>query len=118
MNYFSDDELKCSHCGELVFDEEFRRLLNSVRANCGFALPVSSGYRCHHHPIEAAKSKPGTHALGKAVDIAVSGDKAFTLIKVAMDLGIQRIGVQQVGTARFIHLDVCSELPSPTVWSY
>jgi len=118
MNYFSDDELKCKHCGGLVFDDGFRRLLNVIRADCGFALPVASGYRCPEHPIEVAKEEPGAHTAGKAVDIAVSGEKALRLIEVALQHGVKRVGVSQKGSHRFIHLDVDTDLPSPAIWSY
>jgi len=118
MKYFSDDELKCKHCGGLVFDDGFRRTLDAIRADCGFALSVSSGYRCPDHPIEAAKDEPGAHASGKAVDIAVRGEKALRLIEVALAHNISRIGVNQKGDSRFIHLDADTDLPNPAIWSY
>lgn len=120
MTYFSDDELKCTHCGGLVFDDGFRRLLDDVRADCGFALPVSSGYRCPDHPIEVAKDEPGVHTSGKAVDIQVSGWKAHRLLQVAMQRGIVRVGINQSGphSKRFIHLDNDRDFPNPVIWSY
>jgi hypothetical protein len=120
MNYFSDDELRCKcGCGELEFDEKFRRTLNSIRHDCGFPLPVTSGYRCPEHPIESAKDKPGAHSFG-AVDIAVYGERAYTLVAVAMKHGVERIGINQRGDygKRFIHLDNVRGLPSPTIWTY
>lgn len=125
-NYFSKEELACKHClaqGKSVddsyfFDGEFIELLNRIRADCGFALPVSSGYRCARHPIEAAKKRPGAHSSGRAVDIAVSGNLAYKLISVAIAHGVPRIGVNQKGDSRFIHLDWDVTLPGPTVWSY
>lgn len=118
MNYFSDDELKCQHCGGLVFDDEFKRILNGIRHDCGFALPVSSGYRCPDHPIEVAKESAGAHCSGKAVDIAVSGQKAFRLLQVAIQHNVPRIGINQKGKSRFIHLDNDLDLPYPRIWSY
>lgn len=126
-NYFSKEELACKHCLEAgksieeayVFDDEFLELLNHLRVNCGFALPVSSGYRCPNHPIEAAKgTTTGAHCSGKAVDIAISGARAHKLVKVALALGIPRIGVAQRGNNRFIHLDYDGSLPTPRIWSY
>ena len=120
MTYFSDDELKCKHCGGLVFDATFRQLLDDIRADCGFPLPVSSGYRCPHHPIEVAKDSPGAHCSGKAVDIRISGERALRLVWVAMAHGVKRIGVNQKGKhdQRFIHLDNELDLPHPAIWSY
>lgn len=117
-NYFKREELACQHCGEYKFDSEFLELLNHIREECGFPLPVSSGYRCPQHPIEAAKKAAGAHSTGMAVDISVSSSRAYKLLKVAFAADVPRIGVSQKGSKRFIHLDCCSSLPSPTVWSY
>jgi len=119
MIYFSDDELRCKcGCGEMKFDEDFRGILDSIRADCGFALPVSSGYRCPAHPIEAAKPAAGSHTTGRAVDIAVSRHLAHTLLRVALEHQVPRIGVSQKGDDRFIHLDWDLSRPWPTIWSY
>jgi len=122
MSYFSEAELKCQHCGVYRFDEDFLRLLNVIRVSCGFPLPVSSGYRCSGHPIEAAKEHPGTgaHCTGKAVDIQISGWKAHRLLELALEHGIKRVGVNQSGphSKRFIHLDAALDLPNPAIWSY
>jgi len=120
MNYFSQDELKCKHCGVYKFDDGFLGLLNAIRSDCGFALPVTSGYRCPEHPIEAKKSGPGAHTTGMAVDIAVAGEYAHELVRVAMWHEIPRVGINQKGprSERFIHLDIAGGFPSPSLWSY
>lgn len=103
-----------------MFDATFRELLDDIRVACGFPLPITSGYRCPHHPIELAKDEPGAHASGQAVDIQVSGERALRLIEVALAHGITRVGINQKGphTHRFIHLDICPDLPSPAIWTY
>jgi len=116
--YFTRDELACSHCGEYKFDDDFLELLDTLREECGFPFPVSSGYRCPLHPIEAAKRHPGAHTTGRAVDIAVSHGQAYKLLEVAIAHGVPRIGVQQNGDGRFIHLDWDVTRPYPRVWSY
>jgi len=125
MSFFSEDELKCKcGCGVYKFDEVFLKVLNSIRTDCDFALPVSSGYRCVNHPIEAKKiasGRPaGAHTTGKAVDFAVYGERAHKLLATAVFHGIKRIGVNQKGAhnQRFIHIDIVEDLPSPTIWSY
>ena len=90
-------EWKCKHCGGLVFDEDFRRTLDNIRGDCGFPLPVTSGYRCPDHPIEVAKDSPGAHCSGKAVDIRVSGEKAHRLLEVAFAPRYQKNCVNQKG---------------------
>ena len=130
MSYFSKEELACKHCLKLgksvddsyYFDEHFLELLNSIRSDCGFALPISSGYRCTDHPINVQKyddGKPlGAHAFGLAVDVVVDRKKAHRLLQVALEHGVPRIGVNQKGADRFIHLDCDISLPNPTIWSY
>ena len=118
LGYFTDEELSCSCCGRNEFDPQFLILLNAIREACG-PLPVSSGYRCPNHPIEAKKTNgPGEHTTGLAVDIAVSGYRAHRLIEVAVQFGIPRIGVNQKGSQRFIHLGINEDFPNPTIWSY
>jgi len=122
MNYFSEDELRCQcGCGTLEFDPYFLKKINTIRDQCRFPLPVSSGYRCSNHPIEARKeSGPGAHSRGLAVDLSVSGYQAFTLISIAQNNGIRRIGINQKGPrpSRFVHIDYDPSAPSPTIWSY
>jgi len=117
-NYFSEAELSCSCCGQNYFAAEMLFIINSIREECGFPLPVTSAYRCEKHPVEAGKKRPGAHTRGYAIDIAVRGERAHRLLEVALTKGIPRIGVSQKGEHRFIHLDIDSSLPSPMVWSY
>lgn len=119
MSYFSDEELRCQcGCKKLIFDPAVRSYLNAIREDLGFPMPVTSGYRCELHPIEARKETPGAHTTGKAVDIGVSREQAHKLIQTAIKHGCPRIGVNQKGAGRFIHLDWDTDRPHPTVWSY
>ena len=124
--YFSHKELKCKHTGENKFDPDFLDLLTKIRIECDFPFAISSAYRSPQHPIEMRKSRVGAHTTGKAVDILCRGEDALKVISVAMKNGIQRIGVQQKGTGRFIHLDACTQsdfpdrenFPEIAIWSY
>lgn len=120
MSYFTTEELSCQHCNKYKFDESFLEVLNNIRKECNFPFIVSSGYRCPNHPIEARKPNgPGSHSTGKAIDIAVKGDKAIKVLEVAIKYGIKRIGVNQKGSGRFIHLDMADDtFTSPAIWSY
>ena len=120
-NYFKPKELACRHTGEEGFDPDFLKTLNAIREECGFSFALSSAYRSPEHPIEARKEVKGAHTHGKAVDILASGENALEIIRVAQKHGIQRIGIQQKGSGRFIHLDGCTEedgFPCPAIWSY
>lgn len=120
--YFSEDEMRCKcGCEQALMDYEFMKKLTFLRECYDKPMIVSSGYRCAQHPVEAKKVNPGSHSTGKAVDIAVSGDAAYTLLKMALQAGFMGIGVQQKGSGRFIHLDMGSAvdgLSRPNVWSY
>ena len=86
--------------------EELLNRLQALRTFLNFSFVVSSGYRCPEHPIEAKKSKPGTHATGLAVDILCRGTEAYKIITHAQEYGFTGIGVNQKGNSRFIHLDI------------
>ena len=54
------------------------------------------------------------------MDILVSGEQAMTLIKIAIEEGINRIKLHKkdVRASRFIHLDMDNSRATPRVWSY
>tara|TARA_R110000772_G_scaffold27860_1_gene70602 strand:- start:2996 stop:3352 length:357 start_codon:yes stop_codon:yes gene_type:complete len=118
LKYFHDDEFVCQHCGKIGIEDRFTALLDKIREDAGFPFLISSGYRCAEHPIEKAKSKPGSHSMGLACDVAVTGEQALKVVEIALKHGIKRIGVNQKGRSRFIHLDIADSLPQPTIWSY
>lgn len=119
---FSRKEMKCKcGCDAALMDDDFMWRLQDLREAYGRPMRITSAYRCPEHPIEAKKSKPGAHASGRAVDVAVSRGEAYSLMRLAMRMGFSGIGVQQKGDGRFIHLDDLEAKdgwPRPTVWSY
>lgn len=121
-DFFKAKELRCKHTGKDGFDPEFLELLTKIRIECDFPFPITSAFRDATHPAEQGKKKGvvGSHQLGKAVDILCRGEKALKLIEVAQKHGIKRIGVQQRGLSRFIHIDSCTEADGkpPAIWSY
>ena len=115
---FTEAEFKCKHCGKVEMSPVFMAKLQQLRNAYGKPMIVSSGYRCPDHPTEAAKTKPGAHASGQACDVAVSGNDAYALLKLALAFEFTGIGVNQKGDSRFLHLDTLRESPRPNVWSY
>lgn len=115
IKYFTEDEFKCSHCGECKIDLDFVKELDDIREKLNAPLRVNSGYRCPDHPIEAAKSEPGPHTTGRAADIGVSGDLARDFLSQAAKT-FPGVGVNQTGDweDRFIHVDQLGY----RVWSY
>jgi zinc D-Ala-D-Ala carboxypeptidase len=115
---FSYEEMSCSHSGDLDIDPGFMDMLQSLRDKYGKPMTITSAYRSPMHPIEMAKPAPGSHSKGVAVDIAVSGEDAYHVLRLAFLEGFLGIGVSQKGSGRFLHLDMTSHVPRPRIWSY
>ena len=121
--YFTEDELRCSHCGINNMNKLFMQRITILREFLGFPFVVTSAYRCKNHPIEARKDSPGAHTTGQALDINVYGNNAHRLLDAALRAGFSGVGIAQKGehSIRFVHLDDLGnsdDRPRPTVWSY
>lgn len=121
--HFKDHELRCScGCGQNKMDAGFMEKLEELRETVGFKMYLLSAYRCPDYNVNVSSSgKTGPHTQGKAVDVLVSGEKAFNLLKQALALGFHGIGIRQTGPheKRYIHLDIAEiEGLRPWVWSY
>ena len=124
---FTEDEFRCrgTDCcdGRADMHPIFLALLQAARSDLGFALNITSGYRCPVHNARVSSTgERGPHTTGKAGDIAISRQPAFFLLGWAMaQKAITGIGLKQHGSSRFIHLDILTEpehAPRPTIWSY
>ncbi len=92
--------------------------LDELRDRLEFPLRVSSGYRCPAHNARVSSTGlTGPHTTGLAADLAVERWAAYEVLRVALEMRFQGIGVAQKGAARFIHLDDVID-GRPTVWSY
>ena len=114
---FKAAEFRCRHTGRDGMHPDHMRRLQQLRTMYGKPMRVTSGYRHPTHPIEARKATSGEHTTGRATDIAVQGPDALRLIVLAVECGFTRIGVQQKGEGRFIHVGDSPDFP-PGVWSY
>ena len=126
---FSFAELACQETGECRMDPLTMDKLQMLRSQYGQPIVISSGYRSPEHSIEAAKEQPGTHAKGRAIDIACAGVDAYEVLTEALIVGFTGIGVKQNGYTRsgtmenrFLHLDDLGpgehSVPRPSIWSY
>ena len=112
LRYFTLDEFRCSHCGEVRMDNKFLLKLDRLRDKCGFPFVITSGYRCADHPVEAKKEKPGMHNTGRAADIRVSnGKERYLIVSTATKMGFNGIGVNK----SFVHVDTRN---NRTLWEY
>ena len=114
---FSREEFRCKYTGECEMHPAFMQRLQHLRTKFGKPMIVTSGYRSKRHPIEANKASPGEHSHGRAADIAVRGADALLLLRLALEFGFTRIGVQQKGEGRYLHLGDSPDFPTG-IWSY
>lgn len=115
----TDFDCACGKCTNLI-DDQLINSLDELRERVGFPLIVSSGYRCPEHNQRVSSTGPsGPHTTGRAVDLAVSHDKAWFVLSEAFRMGFTGIGVKGHGSGRFVHLDaIADEKIRPRVWSY
>lgn len=100
----------------------FLQKMDQLRHVCGFPFIIPSGFRYPEYNIKVSSTgENGPHTTGRACDVAVSGEQAYIVLRVAMELGFTGIGIKQKGEGRFIHLDDLTEAdgyPRPRIWSY
>lgn len=115
--YFTEEEFRCSHSGEVKVTKRFMNALLKVRIEYDKPMVITSGYRSEDHPVEARKSSPGFHTTGIACDVKCWSNEAFHIVAIAIKHGFTGIGVSQnsKSNARFVHLDMRN---SPVLYSY
>lgn len=111
---FTLDEMRCRETGDVKIVPEFMDRLQALRSMIGEPLQITSAYRSPKHSAERKKQLPGTHTLGRAVDIAAGGGLQYRIIAIAPGLGFKGIGIART----FIHLDDWDGGPRPNVWLY
>jgi hypothetical protein len=110
MNYFSDDELECKHCGELNLAKGFRDKLNQLRVAVGHAMNITSACRCKVHNTAIGGKDSSFHLTSHpwgccAADIATTNwtsQQRWQFVHKAMELGWS-IGINW--QKNFIHID-------------
>jgi uncharacterized protein YcbK (DUF882 family) len=104
-------------------DPHYIEALDDLRARLGFALIITSGFRCPaYNDRVSSTGKSGPHTTGRASDVSISGPNAFRLITQSSLGGwMTGIGINQKGPhlGRFVHLDdLDGPHPRPRIWSY
>ena len=124
--HFTVAELACKcGCGMLP-EKSFMEKVETLRAVYGKPMRVASAARCPaHNDLVSSTGRNGPHTTGRAIDIAVAGEDAHQLLRVAMRFcSFTGIGVSQKGApreGRFLHFDDLPNAPGqprPTLWSY
>ena len=123
FRYFQLGEFACQcGCDQNLIDHQFVTELDDLRHRLGFALLITSGYRCPDYNAKVSSTgRAGPHTTGRAADLGVDRTRAYEVVQTALLMQFTGIGVKQHGSSRFIHLDNLPNgpgQPRPTVWSY
>lgn len=94
--------------------------LQALRTAYGKPITITSGYRSpEHNTLVSVTGRTGPHTTGKACDIAVARADAWALLRlICADGRFTGIGINQKGAGRFIHIDMLTAGPRPSLWSY
>ena len=115
VKYFKKYEFVCPCCKREEMSEELVFKLDLLRELVGKPLIVTSGFRCEKYNKKIGGAENSAHLRGWAVDIyCKSNILRFKILKYALLLGFQRIGIGK----DFIHLDIDLSLPHPQIWLY
>lgn len=95
--------------------KELLYLITYLRHTIGIPFIITSGTRCKQHNKNIGSSDNSSHTKGLGVDISITNSSdRFKLIKLALHIGINRIGLGKT----FIHLDIDKSLPQNHMWNY
>lgn len=117
--YFSDDEFRCHHCGELPDDgmnPVLLEKLDALRESLGVPIYVSCGYRCPAHNEEVGGVSNSQHVYGNAADIYTDNLSVDELGDAAADIGFDGIG--RYYTSQFCHVDCRSNGYEPNTYTW
>ncbi len=115
---FDSSEFACQcGCGYDTPNPELIRMLQVARDLYGKPIRITSGCRCIKHNRNVGGTANSAHISGMAADIATpTGKERFLIIKALLEAGFTRIGINF--SKNFVHVDVDSTKPSPTIFSY
>ena len=111
-NFFTENEMKCPCCGNLMMDTDFMKKLNMARWIARIPFVVNSGYRCPEHNKNVGSTSTN-HTTGKAADIrCTDSTKRYDMVMAMIGAGIPGIGIGPT----FIHCDV--NRTAAMLWTY
>lgn len=117
IRYFKSSEFDdpSSPGSGLMMNIEFVRILDSIRSDVGFIMPINSGIRTKEHNTAIGGKQNSAHLIGCAADIGcIDSDRRLDIVRSALRHGINRIGIG----SNFIHLDIAFNLPQNVMWLY
>ncbi len=112
--HFSDDELKCHHCGVNGCTQALVDALEQFRSAAGLPVHVNDAYRCEFHNQAVGGVNKSQHELGTAADIAVVGMSGAALERIARLCPLIK-GIGRSDKDDYLHIDVRE---NPAQWCY
>jgi len=105
---------KCG-CGFDEIKQHHVEMLQQVRDEVGFPMPIASGCRCLSHNTAIGGVPDSSHMRGEASDVTcLDSERRFKLARAALKVGFTRIGIGKT----FVHMDRDPFLPQPRLWLY
>ncbi len=107
--HFTEDELRCRHCGVNLCKQELLDALEEFRAIVGLPVALDCGYRCEIHNAAVGGVPGSEHTEGIAADAKVKGMSAIDMYKAALQVpAFANGGIGVAERQGYIHLDVRS----------
>lgn len=95
--------------------QDLLELLDEMRTIYGKPIAITSGYRTKEHNSYVGGKENSSHLKGLAVDIAIAdSNQRYEIIRIAMLLGIKRIGTGK----GFVHIDIDGDKAQNVNWVY
>ncbi|RKZ98998.1 MAG: serine/threonine protein kinase [Gammaproteobacteria bacterium] len=116
VRYFSKQEIACKcGCQAADIDARVMYVADIVRAYTRLPMVITSGVRCAAHNKAVGGAKDSAHVQGFALDIQVNDAVHRRLIRHALSLFGDVIGIGQ--GENFIHFDIDTKKPKRE-WLY
>lgn len=101
--HFTDAELACKCCKANLCTDMLVNALETLRADLGVPVIVTSGYRCPDHNKAVGGEPNSQHVRGMAADVTVKGMTPDEVYEVARKIpAFGGFGL----ASTFLHLDV------------
>lgn len=76
--HFNLREFECPCCKRVIVNAEMLKKLEWLRRRIKSPLTITSGFRCVHHNRDVGGHTFSLHMQGRAVDLYIPDQKAFT----------------------------------------